>query len=382
MTGEIVTKAYDEWARRPDDERFADLASMSAFVRSVRESSEELPAFERRTMRVDVDPDGKGINWAGCRFSNWSFSQVCQLAKAPASYLATLPAANAAADLNYGIEQISRYNEAGKPNMVAPLVRQLPDGSLKLRAATTDVYRRVWNTDLCAAFERLEGRGWVVPPAWGGEPAGLYASDRDCFGFYVEDGSRSIVTHPQASKSSEVSRFIIAWNSEEGNKRFGMMVGYFDYVCGNHLLWNCSGVREVALRHVGAIRARIHEVERKTLALAARDQSNDLDGMRHAMTDKLLDGYFPGDTKLIEELSPVYVRESGGKLGKRVAAAGIRAALTDGYDPQTRWGAVYGLTALARGSSKADARVELERAAVTLMPKPSKSGGGVVWAAA
>lgn len=94
-----LLQAHTQWARRPDDERFWNLAEMRAASRAVYEASAvaDVPAaglrFEGnggRELRL-VSDSGRSA-----RFSYHGFGAVAQLVGAPAEFVRKLPTTTAA----------------------------------------------------------------------------------------------------------------------------------------------------------------------------------------------------------------------------------------------------------------------------------------------
>src|SRR5215831_3678530 len=111
-----------QWIARPADERFLSLEDLVRHTKTRAERTEEvrlenrkieifspevLPGDDRKTALAKTQqlmfgmPDGKEV-----APSNWAFGQIASLAKAPPSYLRTLPSPIVSDALRYGL----RYN--------------------------------------------------------------------------------------------------------------------------------------------------------------------------------------------------------------------------------------------------------------------------------
>ena len=186
------------------------------------------------------------------RFTNWSFGQLCRHVGAPAAYLSTLPAVTASDALNHSLG----HADTGKELKV--LVYR--NGRFLSGRMTGMGYDRIWNVDITKRLFRMQDMGWMVPPArpafpnqpgsrpateadcikqpgfWGevkpGDiiaPAGLYASDRDMFAFFV---------NPQRelrAGGSQLFRGVFISNSEVGDKSFRITKFLMNAICGNHI---------------------------------------------------------------------------------------------------------------------------------------------------
>src|SRR4029077_12554555 len=98
--------AHDQWATRPDDERFATLTEMYADAKAGRGAAAHADV---RQGELKVAPTPRGLAIVGKEgnaavMTHWSFDQVCNRLAAPAWYLRTLSAELAAANLNFCIK--------------------------------------------------------------------------------------------------------------------------------------------------------------------------------------------------------------------------------------------------------------------------------------
>ena len=67
-------------------------------------------------------------------------------------------------------------------------------------------------------------------------------------------------------RGNRLSRGFFCWNSEVGDKSFGLMMFLYAHVCGNHIVWGADDVREVRIRHVGSANRRAWWEIRRTLS--------------------------------------------------------------------------------------------------------------------
>jgi hypothetical protein len=98
-------KASNQWANRPDDERFSTLDELHQAVSTYRTSAAQatVPFASLRTEARDGEVMLVGKESQPARLTNWSFGQLAGAVGAPASYLRTLPATLAAQNLNCGL---------------------------------------------------------------------------------------------------------------------------------------------------------------------------------------------------------------------------------------------------------------------------------------
>lgn len=267
-------KASNQWAERPADERYWSIEEMTADAKRYAGES-ALAVLPYKALSADAD-NGEvllvGSNQKA-RLTHWGFGQIAGKIGAPASYLRQLPADLAARNLSHGLAK-----KEGTANLLFHA-----NGGLLCRCATSDMYERIWNWEVGEALQSLQG--WKIPPArpagksgertrlataadilsrgaLGGlsikvgdtiAPAGVYASDKDMFVFMVDD--HHVLRNP-ADPATPLARGFFVWNSEVGDRSFGVMTFLYDAVCGNHIVWNVSNVQEVRVRHVGTAREK------------------------------------------------------------------------------------------------------------------------------
>jgi hypothetical protein len=141
------------------------------------------------------------------------------------------------------------------------------------------------------------------------------------------------------------------------------MTFLYEYVCGNHIVWGASDVKEVRIRHVGKADAAAYaqlavELREYAESSAAEDELR-IERMRN---------YTIGATKdeILDRLFSLRVPQ----LTRKAIASGYERAVehVDWYgNPHTAWGMVNGLTEVARDLGNADERVALERASQKVM---------------
>lgn len=377
-------QASNQWSTRPADERYESLEAMLAAARRHKHSAKEkivqvgdLQAVP--TAGGDLTLVGKAGNPA--RLTNWSFGQLAQYAGAPPSYLRELPAALAAVNINHGLAK--RGDD--KANLLLH-----SNGSLIARSLATDSYGRIWDADLIERLIPLQGHGWRVPPARpalpnqpgtrpateadvlrvrGGNgglsvnvgdliaPAGLYASDHDCFVFMVNEDRRI-----DDGSDGGLSRGFFLSNSEVANGRALKLTAFlYRHVCGNHIVWGASSVVEVKVHHKGE--DALGRFSRQMPELRAyADRAASEDEARIAAARRLV----IGNSK--EELEEVLYTRLRGQLSRAlILAAFERAKMDSNFDktinPFSCWGWVQGATAHSQSLPFADERNRIDRAA-------------------
>lgn len=373
-------RASNEWANRPDDERFGTLAELQAVTEQRRNTSAE-KTFDLSTVRAEVVGDTsiavksiKSDNPVPAHLSHFAFGQVCQQLSAPASYLRTLPPTLATQNLNHHLATM------GSGTQVKGLFRNGGDNPLKLRGLSSTEYVRVWDHEIATRLVDLQADGWRVPPARPvregqrgtrpatesdvmdgathglsikvGDliaPAGIYASDRDMFVFLVNENVRT---------DDGLARGVFVWNSEVYGVVFGVCSFLYDFICGNHIVWGASMVQELKLRHVGGVRGRAFrqmavEIKKYGNDSISDEQAKITTAKRYLIADK--------DEDVIDTL---FGMKSLGIPKRTLEAAQVVAKQTHRYgDPRSAWGMVQGLTEVSQATGYADERNAIDRAA-------------------
>jgi hypothetical protein len=368
-------KASNQWASRPDDERFASLYDMRASMHSLRDRSTGDVISNRKLelLPIEDDPTNRGLRigidagpLAGLEMgpTHFAFGQLCSLASpgnSPAAYFreSGLPAAMIADDLNYNlrftreVETIGVLGVRGKTNGVGDDV-----GGGTLRAATGPNYGRVWNAEVVDALIDNFGDGtqgkFRVPGEFGQRVTvdkrntTLFASDRDMFVFLADEADR--IEHAGRS----LARGFFLWNSQEGNTSLGLGFFLFDYVCCNRIVWGADKYTEVRVRHTKAAPDRwLEEIRPALLEYASGSSAPVIAAIDHARSVKL------------EDDIDAFIAN---RFGKRMVAP-IMAIhqVEEGRPIETAWDVTVAATAHARSIPNTDRRLEVEREAGQLL---------------
>lgn len=299
--------------------------------------------------------------------THWSFGQLAALAGAPAAYLRQLPPALAAINLQHGLA--ARRAEPVKTLEVA-------DGRIELRAVTGPDYGRIYDHELVAAVRRIAGDGtgdtrWKVPGVldWSTgvynpsvdittDTTTLYASDRDVFLFLVDD-----LNPIEAGRLSDGSpdlyfRGFYCWNSEVGAKTLGMASFYLRAVCQNRNLWGVEDFEEINIRHSKNAGVRF-----------AFEAAPALQRFAESSPMPFISGISVARQRIVartDEDRVQFLRQRG--FSKAETAAIIDTVLVEeGRRPESIFDFVQGITAVARGKSHQDARLDLEVRAKRLL---------------
>lgn len=392
MTKTNLMGAHNQWAMRPNDERFWGLADLSEAMLKVRQSGTERTTPINRIRAVTHTFSGydspelcimgpKADTPVG--LTHWAGGQLCRYVGAPADYLRALPVPLAANCLNHGLHELS--NETAKL-----LLNRNSDDTLSMRSVTTDKYSRLWNADVVQALSPATQMGWMVPPArpvrddprarratkedivpgqdaFGlsvkvGDmiaPAGCYASDRDMFVFMVNP-ERVI----DVDGSDSLMRGFFVWNSEVGAGALKVQLFYLEAVCGNHIVWGAKGVQTLRLVHKGN---NFQGIGRKLgQELRKLSDANTTAERQMVMAAR---SYVLGKDRE-ETVKTVHDMRGLGLTQKVIEASYTVAAQwesTAKAPPTTAWGLAHGMTRYSQTFSCADQRAVVDAGAGRLL---------------
>lgn len=349
-------KASNQWATRPDDERFE---TMDQIITVTKAYAEQARQKEVNWSDLRVESAGNDLNLIGragvpAQVSNWAFGQLCARTGSPASYLRTLPGTLAAQNLNHGLK-----NRIGEDKTAQLLFHT--NGSLILRAATSEMYSRIWNHEVAERVQELAERFNMVPAhatfSWDGKDVSasglqkaIYASDHDMFLFLMSQDKTL------QDNGSQLRRGFFVWNSEVGGASLGISRFLFRDVCFNHIVWGAEGLMEVRLIHKGKIREKWGDIKaevRKYLDSSANDEQNAI----YAAQQVVL-----GDTKEAV-LDKLFGIRKIGLPRKTLEAAYNAVKPEEDGSPNSAWGFVQGVTRHSQTVHYADDRTALDRAA-------------------
>lgn len=358
-----LMQANHQWSTRPDDQKYTSLTALDAYCSSQRSQSAQKIVSSRALSAAPVDGDYAalmltGPNGAPVNVSNWAFGQLAARAGAPAGYLRGIPSPLAADCLNYGLKH-SRDVES-----VGVLLTRDGGAAATLRAATGPNYGRIWNSTVTGALVRQFGDGltgkFKVPREFGivNNPGAyevtkqnttLYASDRDMWVFLADEENRIEMPNRRNGKTGSLARGVFFWNSEVGSTTFGMAGFLFDYMCGNHIIWDAVGYKELRIRHTAG--APDKYLEQAAPAILAMGGSSSI-GLQEAL--------LAAQRKRVENVDEFL----NARFTKSQTSAIKAAHLADEQRPiETLWDMSTGVTAYAREIQHTDERVKLEREA-------------------
>jgi hypothetical protein len=349
--------AHHEYMTRPDDERFETLDALHTAVNNRRTVSRSYVGNVQRLRAIPTDGNGLQITAGPATLTptHHAFNQLSNLVGAPAHFLRSLPNTTAALAINDCLARPGTGFQNGDIKLLAT-VEELP----RLRGISSPTYGRIWDSEVVEAAMRFVDRcpEFHNPPDWSKRPSGLYASDRDVFIFLINGGS--MVEEPMHNgRTSALHRGVILKNSEVGAGAAELMTFWFRVVCGNHIVWDASGVSSLRIPHRKFAPSRF---DRDLLPTLTTVNSQDtarpmLDAIKRAQNFLL--------PATVEERME-FIRTKG-SLTKHEAERTIELAQVEEGDARTLWQVVQGATAYARTLKHTDTRVDLEERAGSLM---------------
>ena len=351
ISSTVKQMANQNWASRPDDERFISLTEMEDHFRYIRANSRGVVVSNKK-LTLQPEAGNKlvvyGPNGSGYEPTNWAFGQMASLVQAPAGYLRTLPAEMAADCLNYGlykrdVEDIGILLSRTDKNEV--------------RAATGPRYGRIWNSDIVGSLVERFGDGvsgqWKVPGEFGRDVTvtksntTLFASDRDFFVFLCDEKNRI------QWNNRSMARGFFVWNSEVGAATFGLATFLFDFVCCNRLIWGGAEYHELKVRHTASAPDKfLYEMQPALQRYSDSSSANIVKALDDAKAHRLDN---------VDEF--LATRFSRGMVAKLKAVH----EMEEQRPIESRYDAVNAVTAYAKGIPYQDQRVELEREAGKLI---------------
>jgi hypothetical protein len=371
--GELVSTVSQQWASRPDDEKFLSLSALRAQVAAWADESECEDVTTRDIEAIAGEhPQDLTVKVKDMvvNATHYSFSQVASIAGAPAEYLRRIPAELAALNLNFGL----------RSNQQKDLSAYVRKGNL-LRGITSPKYGRIYDRDVVDEVMKLAGDGvgdtrWKVPGTieWGSahgvsynpkvditkENTTLYASDRDIFLFLVDDTNPIEVGKLADGSPDLMFRGFYLWNSEVGYRTYGLATMYLRGVCQNRNLWGVEGFSEMTFKHTAGAPQRF--MQEAAPALLTYAEGN---------TSKLVTGVATAKAQIVsttdEERADFLARF--GFSERQIAVLCDVAEAEEGRRPESVWDHAQAVSAMARRAERQEDRLAMEAIAGKMLNK-------------
>jgi hypothetical protein len=379
--GSTNSVVSNQWATRPADQRFLSLGALHEQVSAWADASSAQEIAPRDMHAFVTGGDLRlEFGFGHVNPTNLAFGQVAALAGAPSTYLRKLPAQLAAENLNHG------FKNADRELRKSMYLMETDAADDTLRSITSPKYGRIYDRDVVAEVMKLAGQGtgdtrWKVPGTidWAGkhgvrynpqvnitnDNTTLYASDRDMFLFLVDDMNPIEVGKLANGDPDLMFRGFYTWNSEVGDKTFGIATMYLRGVCQNRNLWGVEGFNQTTFRHSsGAPKRFMVDAAPALQSYAEEGVTKLVEGVK-AAKDAVVT---PGSSKDDDNQRREWLRVLLGSKTK--ADAVIRTAIAEeGKPPESIWDHAQAITAHARSTTFQDERINMEVIAGKLLNK-------------
>jgi hypothetical protein len=353
-----ITRASQEWFKRPDDERYLTLNDLheATFAAASRSKVATIPnqSLVARGSEIAGGPLYLEHSNLGALYpTHWSLGQLAAISHTDRRWLreiATVPTgpAFAAHAVNLGLHYLADWGKV-------QVMRLERDASVELRCLVGPDYGRIYDHEVVEAViaANRDGR-WHVPAASyeaksPKRATTLYASDRDVFIFLVDE--QNPITFRVDGTTRTLFRGFMVWNSEVGHHRFGFMTFLYDFVCDNRTVWGAREVKEISIRHTKNAPERFaREVAPQLKAYAEASVVDVKAGLERAARLKI----GRDDNEVLD-----WLRKH--EFTKKESVEIVKTAKAEDGGARTVWELVNGGTALARSIPHADERVVMEK---------------------
>jgi len=334
-----LMKAHRALFTRTQDEQFDSINALWQHCQRQKEQSVERwhsPAAikadaESGHLQLALGQDGTFLP------NDWSFSQLCRLARVSKDTMNRLSPATAS---DVFFETLS---DEGKP------LQALTEGRT-LRSIHGASYTRLDNMDLLHLVSEFAS-DFSPPQPSADDGTGLYCGEQDMFVFLIDPTGWTDINGEAFAPG------FFLWNSEVGRRSVGIQTFWFQAVCRNHIVWDAIDVSEFSRKHTANVRDSLAEIRRRIETLAEqRDARRDgfVRVMRQAMETKLGDDA----DEVIEKLQQQGFRRSLAKEALQIAQQ------SGGF---TVFSVVDALTRMAGRITNAGERVEADSKAGELL---------------
>jgi len=287
--GTNLTHASRELFSRPADHCFPTMDDLHRRCTFDKKRSRDLWSHGRG-LQVSVERNAVSLGLDGeppMQLTDWSFSQLCQLAGVSKDTLNRLTPDTAAQVFRETLPHSAA--NCGKP--IQMFVADLSFGPV-VRSIHRASYTRVFDTDLLSMV-REYATDFIPPqasmPVASGDDTGtrdddasddtstgehrgtgLYRGEQDMFVFLI-DPTGWIEIEGQAFAPG-----FFLWNSEVGRRSIGVKTFWFQAVCKNHIVWDAVDVTTFTRKHTANVHESFSEIRQIIERLVAkRDDRRD-----------------------------------------------------------------------------------------------------------
>lgn len=335
-----LTRAHEELFRRGPDERFASLQDLLAHCAAEKERSRDRwelprdlqPLAHEGALKLALGSDGASLG-----LNDWSFSQLCDLARVSRDTVNRVSADTA-----------RRVLEETLPDGKKPFQLFTEDGLIRSIHGTH--YTRLYNADLVAILTEF-AVDFGPPQTARGGGTGLYCGEQDLFAFLIDPTGWA-----EIGGQAFAPGFFV-WNSEVGKRSVGIQTFWFQAVCANHIVWDATEVVEFTRKHTGKVGEALGDIRRIVEELVAkRDVRRDgfVEVVKKAMKEKL--------GQDAEEALEILTKQG---IGKALAKRALELAEQEGRF--TLFSVIDALTRLAQETEFAGERAAADQKASRLL---------------
>jgi hypothetical protein len=337
--GVILTKAKTELFRRGADETFASLPDLTRHCRERKEKSADKWLPPRALKAVPIldelilaSGDGEPV-----RMTDWSFTQLCGLARVNKDTVNRLSA-----------ETASRVFAETLPKADKP-VQLFTEGD-RLRSLHGSSYTRLYNADVLSMVSEFATDFGPPAPGIDGK-TGLYAGEQDMFCFLIDPAGWAEI------EGEAFAPGFFVWNSEVGKRSVGVSTFWFQAVCRNHIVWDATEVVEVTRKHTGKVGEALADI-RRVIEELVRKRDARRDGFVTVIKKAM-------ETKLGQDAEEVMKVLTQKGFGKAVATRALEIARAQGRF--TIFSVVDALTRMAGEAQYAGVRLDMDQKAAELL---------------
>tara|TARA_R110000824_G_scaffold389000_1_gene584814 strand:+ start:799 stop:1929 length:1131 start_codon:yes stop_codon:yes gene_type:complete len=369
-----ITTASSQLFTRSDDEVFSGWGDLITHLRNEKARTVEIPL---NRLSAVAHRDGLHAEFVGTspgadqssegyqtEMSDWSFATMTKFTGVRGAYgtLNSLSPQTSADALNELLEKnSSRYRER------VALVHLPPDGNPVTRAFYSPIYQRVSDLEVFTHFHSLsEQFGYEPAGEFAGkrgglspvrpEASGLYRGDRSSFGFIANERGKIDIDN------SSLYHAVMWGNSEVGSQTLWFLDVLYNFICGNHMVWNPMRLRTVKHKHTEGVRTVLQQATR---------MFEDVDrerGERKIKTEEMFSKasttQFADTRELIEKKLQTH------KLKKKDAIlAGSYLEHPSAYpkNPTSVWGVAQAITLASQEKGLMDEKRAMDRVAGNLL---------------
>jgi histone H3/H4 len=335
-----LTRAHDELFRRSPDERYPSLHELLAHTVAEKERSRDRwelprdlkPLAHEGALKLTMGSDGASLG-----LNDWSFTQLCDLARVSRDTVNRVSADTA-----------RRVLEETLPEGKKPFQLFTEEGLIRSIHGTH--YTRLYNADLVAMLSEF-AIDFTPPQTAKGGGTGIYCGEQDLFVFLIDPTGWAEIDGQAFAPG------FFVWNSEVGKRSVGIQTFWFQAVCQNHIVWDATEVVEFTRKHTGKVGEALGDIRRIVEELVAkRDARRDgfVEVIRKAMKEKM------GDDA--EEALELLTKQG---IGKGLAKRALELAEQAGRF--TLFSVVDALTRLAQETEFAGERAAADQKAAKLL---------------